>query len=396
VYKSTGDAAFLRAAQDTAHILVSTQLLSGGWYYWIETDPQLRATWCYRSLMQTPKQCEEIKGNKIKNNTLLDDNNTQSALGFLLWMDEVLDGSDAQIREALQYGLGKLVDAQYPNGAWPNILRGSRPKELNKTIDPKLTASIPAEPWPRTWVKPHEPVYFILNDNAMRDVVRLLLAAESRFKDPKYLDAAKRTGDFLIAAQLPAPQRGWAQQYDVRMNPVWGRVFEPPALASRETAGCLDTLLQIYARTEDRRYLDHAQEAAAWLKTTRLSDGTWSRFYELGTNKPLYVDENNGVSYSDAGLLSHYALKGTFDIPEVLGREESMAAGGADKLRPIWPDETDDWSDSELETQVRKLIEQQDDQGRWLRDGWIKSADFVEAMFALARYRDKVAAPKQQ
>ena len=31
-----------------ARALVATQLVSGGWYHWIEFDPEQRLAWCYR------------------------------------------------------------------------------------------------------------------------------------------------------------------------------------------------------------------------------------------------------------------------------------------------------------------------------------------------------------
>ena len=45
-----------------------------------------------------------------------------------------------------------------------------------------------------------------------------MLEAFHRLGDDTYLEAAKRGGDFLVLAQLPEPQPGWAQQYNFDME----------------------------------------------------------------------------------------------------------------------------------------------------------------------------------
>jgi hypothetical protein len=388
IYEATGDSKWLEAARESAAALVSTQLLSGGWYYHVDTDPQQRSQWCYRAGGPSPVECQDIEGNKKKNLTMFDDATTQSVLNFLIWLDEVQDGKNEAVRGSIDYSLEKLLASQYPNGAWPNVL-GRRPKkEVLDKIVPGKAASIPADPWPREWVKPSGSVYFITNDNAMRDIVHVLLNAERRFGRKDVLEAAVRMGDFLLAAQLPAPQRGWAQTYDVSVQPIWGRKLEPPSVASSETAGTIDALLLLYRRTGEKRFLDGAREAANWLKQVRLHDGTWARFYELSTNRPLYINKNYEVSYSDEDLHKGYSYKGEFGISDLLNRVDRIVAGQPDPVPPYWESKTDQLSDAALEQRVGALLRLQDDQGRWLDDGWIKSQNFVDASFALARYVD--------
>src|ERR671918_2130059 len=95
------------------------------------------------------------------------------------------------------------------------------------------------------------------------------------------LPTAIRAGEFLLAAQMPEPQPGWAQLYNRDMEPMWGRKFEPPAIASWETRRAIDALLDLYLYTGKARYREAAGRAAAWLEASQLSDGQWARYYEL-------------------------------------------------------------------------------------------------------------------
>ena len=162
------------------------------------------------------------------------------------------------------------------------------------------------------------------------------------------MDAAVKAGEFLLDAQFPKPQQGWAQTYDANMQPVWGRKFEPPAVASRETAGAITCLVELYQRTGDARFLAAAREAAEWLRAVRLPDGDWARFYELSTNRPLYVDNDEKLTYEPKNLLDHYSLKSQADIPKALAYVD--AAEGQDDLRPLWTSPADGMSESEIET----------------------------------------------
>ena len=55
------------------------------------------------------------------------------------------------------------------------------------------------------------------------------------------------------------------------MEPMWGRKFEPPAIASWETRRAIDALLDLYLHTGDERYREAAGRAVAWLEASPLS-----------------------------------------------------------------------------------------------------------------------------
>ncbi|MGF7163609.1 hypothetical protein FHS85_005279 [Rhodoligotrophos appendicifer] len=380
VYEVTGDAAWLGAARNVASALIETQLLSGGWTNPIEMDPSAQTQWCYRARRLTPEDCAAIQDNRSRNRTLLDDDTTQSALRFLIWLDSLFDGHDEHVHDTVLFGLKRLVEAQYPAGAWP-VMFDRRPVTENL---PPLRQAKSLDDWSRTYVKPSGDAYYILNDNLIGDMVHLLLVAERYFADPVYLDAAKRAGEFLLKAQLPPPQEGWAQTYNTLMQPVWGRKFEPPAVASRETAGTVTCLLELYQRTGDRRFLAAARRAARWLRSVQLADGDWARFYELGTNRPLYVDNQERLTYDPSDLLSHYSMKGQKGINEALTVLQRVVQGQPFGQAPLWPAAPEALSRGESEARIEDLLKGQDGRGAWPEENWISSATFVNAVFLLA------------
>ena len=392
VHEITGDEEWLAAAADVAHALVRTQLVSGGWYYSAVPAGPGRDEWCYRADGHDWASCEALESGDKRNATMLDDNTTQSALRFLIWFDEVSDGADADVQEAISYGLGRLVDMQYPNGAWPARISRREPE-----VDPKPVsqARMPAS-WSRTWVKPETPPYYITNDNLIRDTGRLFLSAFHHSGRQEYLAAAVRAGEFLLAAQLPRPQQGWAQTYDSELEPVWGRAFEPPSVASRETASSIEYLIELYGQTQDRRYLDAAEKAKEWLRSVRLDDGQWARFYELGTNTPLYVDNSEHLTYRTDDLLDHYNLMSDFGIVSVLHRLERTLKGDLVPPPPYWEFAGQDLQPQELEAEVRRLVAEQDEKGRWVQDGRVSGWDFVKGIGILARYLDSEALAEER
>jgi hypothetical protein len=376
LYELTEDPRWIRAAGAAAKATINGQLLSGGWYNFTETLPDRRAEWCYRVAVANLDACEKIDGNKERNNGTLDDNITQSNLGFLMWYDAVTKGQDPAVGQAVQFGLNQLLKAQYPNGAWPVFLGRVFP---HRRFAAAWRARLP-ETWSKEWVKPPNSA-LVLNDQLVRDVVRLLLAADQLFKREDLVAAARRSGDFLLAAQLPAPQRGWAQTYNLDLEPVWGRPFEPPAVASRETAGAIEALLQLYVRTGEKRYLEGAVEAADWLRKSRRPSGDWARFYEMGTNRPLYVKGEGELTYDDSELHKGYGLVGEFGIAAVLDLVDQVASGKKPAAFEGW-----DWvfePTPYTRKEAKLALDKVDEEGRLIEDGWISSGTFIRAVRSL-------------
>jgi hypothetical protein len=402
-WDATGDKQYLEYARAAAHALVRGQLCSGGWDYLIEFDTEKRKQYQYRS----DKNC----GESLRGVTNLDDNVTQGALRVLMRVDQELQFSDAAIHEAALYALDKLMAAQYPIGAWPQ--RFKQPPDHARF--PVKQASYP-DSWPRKWPGPDYMSHYTFNDNTTADAIDMMLEAARIYGDARYKASAERGGQFILLAQMPDPQPAWAQQYDRDMHPAWARVFEPPSVTGGESQGIMRMLMTLYRETGDRKYLAPIPKALDYLKRSfvtptrdevfrRLGDGpVLARFYELKTNRPIYITKGSRLSASGLGsrMVDGYELSYT---PEsvithygvlISGRElasieedyKRVAAADPkilrrpDKLRSLSP-----WSDSmrrprERSPGLTQLISSLDERGAWTKTGIIGKADRLVFTYA--------------
>lgn len=393
IYEVTKDQRYLEAAQAAASALARGQLESGGWDYLIDFDPAKSSQW-YR---RTDKgQIDEDQAAGKRNITTFDDDNTQSALQFLMAFVEAAPSKDAAevrtIREALEYGLAKMLEAQYPNGAWPQRYNG-RPRDLGKY--PARRATIP-ESFPREHPRSDYAGFYTLNDHTQRDCIRTMLEAFKQFGDRKYLEAALRGGDFLVAAQLPNPQPAWAQQYNFAMEPAWARAFEPPAVCTGESAGAIRTLIELYLETGEEKLLKPIPAAIDWFQRSRLGPNTWARFYELGTNKPIYGDRDGKIHYRLDEISEErrrgYAWQGNFNIPATIAYFGEVQKAGRQAYiarREIKSPQTEAQR-AALEKQAEQVIAALDERGRWIANGRIETRVFIRSVQTLCDYLESL------
>jgi hypothetical protein len=392
-WRATSNAYYLEAAKETAHGLTRGQLRSGGWIYSIDFSPEGRRKAAYRD-----------GGSKdARNVTTLDDDTTQCALRFLMQTDRALGFRDTKIRECVEYALTALLNAQYPNGAWPQGF--DRPPDPDKF--PVKQASYP-EDWPRVW--PGSGEYwrrYTLNDNSLATTLETLFEAERIYRDTaagtnftafatQCRKAAEKAGSFLLVAQMPEPQPAWAQQYDFDMHPAWARKFEPPAVSGGESQNVLRSLLLLGRETGDKKYLTPIPAALAYLRRSRLPDGRLARFYELRSNQPLYFTRDYTLTHDDGDMPTHYSFK-VADRTDAIAREyETVKQLSAEELRKPAPAATPRVT-SQLTAEVKAILATQDARGRWVEEGRlrssqqqaakvIRSATFVRNVEALSRY----------
>jgi hypothetical protein len=382
-HRRTGDAYLLDAARETAYALAKGQLVSGGWDYRIEFDPKDRQRYAYR--VDHPDGRVE----KLRNTSTLDDNTTQSALRFLIEMDRALEFQDAKIHDAAEYGLTKLLEVQYPNGAWPQ--RFESPPDPAK--HPIVKANYP-ESWPREWPNEDYRGYYTFNDNALADVIRLLFDAAEIYEDERFSEAAKRGGDFILLAQMPEPQPAWSQQYNLQMQPAWARKFEPASVTGGESQGILLTLIEIYRRTGDKKYLAPIPDALEYLKKSQLEGGRLARFYELQTNRPLYFTKEYVLTYDDSDLPTHYAFKVGARLDNIERDYRRAVESGASERKPQSQEKPR--LTSALTSQAADIVAQLDERGAWIEPGRlssnrdereiIDSRTFIENVETLSRF----------
>jgi hypothetical protein len=399
----TGDPRHLDAALAAADALATGQLASGGWDYSIDFDP----TRVERVLRRTDLDSITPQDAARRFNvSTFDDDTTQAAIRFLLTAVDACAGADGprerRIRAACDHALAKLLEAQLPCGAWPQRYDGNP----RGPAEPPRRATIPAD-WPREWPKDRYERLATLNDDVQLDCIETLREAHRRRGDPAFMVAIRRAGDFLVAAQLPEPQPGWAQQYDERMHPAWARAFEPPAVATRETAGAIRALVAVCEATGDRRYLEPIPAAIAWLERSRIGPDRWPRFLELGTNRPIYGDRDGRIHFSLDEISEErrtgYGWEGSFGVPAALKAYRKASEREADEQGS--PAEEAPSPESRaaqarsLEPRVREVIAALDDEGRWVTRGRftkesnglefgdrIETATFIANLDLLATY----------
>ncbi|MBC7782415.1 MAG: pectate lyase [Burkholderiales bacterium] len=183
------------------------------------------------------------------------------------------------------------------------------------------------------------------NDNATVNILKLeydvLHDPDFAFIDEatraKVKDSYDRGIDCTLKCQLTVDGKftAWAQQYDAeKMVPVKARAFELEGLAAGESSAILGMFMDIQNPSEPIRQAVHA--GAEWFESVKITgkklekrDGDifvvddpaaepmWSRFYEIGTNRPFFVGRDGIKKY---------------DVSEI---EKERRLGYA-WLRPFW------------------------------------------------------------
>lgn len=337
-FAATGDEYGRDAARESAEALVYGQLESGGWTQTVH----------FAKANRMGKYRNGRGGNW--NNSSLDDGQTQASLVFLVRADKALNFKHESIREAAKYGLDALLKAQFANGAFPQIW--NKPAEAK----PVLTAKFPDYDWKTEGRVKNYWDYYTLNDGLAGTVLDVLVEAHAIYGEDRFKVAAAKLGDFLIAAQMPEPQPGWCQQYNFEMVPMWARKFEPPAVSGWESQDAMAALVRIARFTGENKYLEPIPRALAYFRKSLLPDGRVARFYELKTNKPLYMDAAYELTYDDAAAPDHYGWKQPARFDAIETQYEATKRNTLIAAKPSVPSDA----------AVRKVIDALDKDGRWI------------------------------
>ena len=350
-WKATDDRFYLDAARDVARALVWGQRQVGGWDHRVDVSHLTPEA-------QYPK--------RKKGRCTFDDKITQGAIEFLIETDSVID--EKWLDDAIELAMAFMLQSQCENGAWTQWypLRGGY----------------------------HD--YYTFNDNSINDCISVMLKAHRTYGKPEYLQSAKRGGDFLIDSQLPAPQAGWAQQYDHKMKPAWARSFEPPGVCSAATVRNIRTLTELYLYTHDPKFLQPVPPAIKWLDESKIDDNLWARLYEISSNRPVYGDRTDGnkVHY-DYDKVSEkertsYAWRGEYGTASTIRNYRRIASMSPEALKKE-THKTLSIKDPKrlarnMEPAVQKTIASLDEKGRWTTGDTITSQTFTTNATVLTNY----------
>jgi hypothetical protein len=322
-YQVTGDEQALLAAKDAAGALIRGQNKHGGWGHTINFA--------------------DLSNERIS----LDDNQTQSAVSFLMAMDQEID--DPDLSAATKRAVEMMITTQLDNGGWPHMY----PEQGNY----------------------HD--YATYNDGGINDCIRVMIEAHRFYNGNKEIEKSlRKAARFMMISQLPPPQPGWAQQYNEFLQPAWARAFEPPSVCPAVTIKNINTLIDLYMVLEDQTLLEPIPDALRWLHDVRMENGLWARFVELGTNKALYYDRQRIRVDRMEDL--HPERRTGYGYEQNLEPQLEAAGkryGKALKLGPggLWKDENPELSREEaakrlkaLSTSVKKILAEQESSGAWI------------------------------
>lgn len=213
-----------------------------------------------------------------------DDRVTSGALQFLVALAKA-EPDNATTMAVIKKVGDFLLASQYPNGGFPQTYPSGR-TDYDRCIT--------------------------FNDGAMANAIRSCLLLYHYLGDERFLAAAKRGGDCIIALQGGEGEEAWAQQYDPEtLEPAWARKFEPPGYSANESVGVCDLLVELAFELKDEKYLEPLPKAFAWFDAVEMADGNRARLYEVGTGVPIYGRRDKAeIVYDRAKATDGYSWEG--------------------------------------------------------------------------------------
>ena len=247
--------------------------------------------------------------------TLIDNGATFTQMAYLA---QVYAGTrQERFREAFLRGMDFLLEAEYDRGGWPQY-------------------------YP---LKEGYYTHITYNDNAMIGVMRLLRDASRGQAPYAFVDAPRRARAkaavdrglrVILDSQIVVDGRktAWAAQHDVAtLRPEKARTYELPSISGSESVGIVRYLMEIEQPTQE--IVAAVEGAVRWLESVKLNgirvenrvDASlpggrdrvvvrdpaapplWARFYEIGTNKPMFVGRD-GIVRENLADIEHERRNG--------------------------------------------------------------------------------------
>jgi len=244
---------------------------------------------------------------KLEDDATIDNGATYTQLIFLARVYDLQ--KIERYKDAFLSGLDYLLRAQYANGGWPQYY------PLRRGYYARIT----------------------YNDNAMIGVMKLL--RDISRKKPVYAfvgetrrlktEKAVQLGiECLLKTQvLVAGKRTvWCAQHDeITLAPAPARRFEPISLSGYESVGIVRFLMEI--DHPDAQVTGAIESAIAWFEKSKITGISWitrrdpksgdsdrviaedanagplwARFYEIGTNRPIFSGRDSVIKYSVAEI----------------------------------------------------------------------------------------------
>jgi PelA/Pel-15E family pectate lyase len=250
---------------------------------------------------------EAFRGDRAQLRPTFDNGATTDELRFLARAYKA--AKDPRCRAAVEKGIDYVLKAQYPSGGWPQYY-----------------------PPPRSYNR-----YITFNDNAMVRLLELLRETWTSdlfaFAGAERRTAARRAFergiDCILKCQIKVDGKltVWCAQHDEKdYQPRPARTFELVSLSGSESVGVVRLLMSLEKPSPE--VVKAVEGAVAWFESAKLKGtrvvrekdaksptGTnkvvvqdasappiWARFYEIGTNKPIFADRDGVAKHNLADI----------------------------------------------------------------------------------------------
>lgn len=257
----------------------------------------------------TPEQIKEVVNTKADLHTTFDNGTTYNHIYYLA---QVYTSTKIEkYKIACLKGIDFIIEAQYPNGGWPQYY------PLAKGYSRHIT----------------------FNDGVYMGIMNLLDKIVGNNPNFTFVDAATKSKvttayqkgiDCILKTQISDHGKlyAWCQQHDeITLLPTWARKFEPPSVSNAESVDVVLFLMKI--ENPNEQVIRAVQGAIKWFSDSKIyntrvetfqapefdskfkkvtddrrvvtdskAPPIWTRYYELGTWKPLFCDRDSVYLYS--------------------------------------------------------------------------------------------------
>jgi pectate lyase len=222
--------------------------------------------------------------------------------------------NDKRCKQAVLKGIDAILNAQYPNGGFPQYY------PLNSNYSRHIT----------------------FNDNCMVRLMNLLRDVASS-PDFKFIDSSRRKAakksfdrgiDCILRCQITVNGKLtiWCAQHDEKtLAPQSARSYELPSLSGSESTDILELLMSL--DKPNQKVIQAIKAGAEWFASSKITGirlaqtrqdriveadpnapPIWARFYEIETNRPFFCGRDGVKKYSldqiEQERRAHYAWYG--------------------------------------------------------------------------------------
>ncbi|MBS1788777.1 MAG: pectate lyase [Acidobacteria bacterium] len=264
------------------------------------------------AVVLSQQQSAELLKEKRHTDSTFDNGATHSQLTYLAKVIQATTAEPerARFKAAFLKGMDFIFRAQYENGGWPQFY-----------------------PFPSGYQK-----HITYNDDAMVGLLTLLRDVARKAPAYGFVDEARRIKaglavkkgiECILKTQIVTEGKRtvWCAQHDeTTFAPAPARSYEKISLSGSESVGIVRFLMSM--EKPDARVVEAVQSAVAWFQQAKLTgiryinkpdaslpggydrvvipdanaSPLWARFYEIGTNRPIFCGRDGVIKYNLAEI----------------------------------------------------------------------------------------------